>query len=158
MLTWRDAVIEDLPSIERLWDEQEDRFAVDGLENGEPSFVFTRPQLFDDGGDQQSPFYPFKHPVIRVRVAERDGEIVAFRKVEVVCEVEVVGSDEEAIKSLAKELPQECHWARGFGYESGWGLAPKRMAKVLGRVLRNSPLRVWNDLRLVGCLFRELGD
>jgi hypothetical protein len=96
--------------------------------------------------------------VLRVRVAEEDGIVTAFRITEAVCEVQLIGGTEGVVRSLGRELPEECQWARSKGFRSGWGLAPKELAKPIERSLRHTPLRPWPNLVLIGCDFQELGD
>lgn len=147
---WRDATREDLPEIERLWDEQELRFAG-------TSVKVDRPQLFADAGGSQV-FAPCRPPIMRLRVAIEDGKITGFRYVEAVPEVCLVTGSETVMRSLPQELVEECHYFRNLGFRSGWGLVPVKFAKTLGRFLRATPLRVWENLRLIGCDFSELGD
>lgn len=152
-LVWRDAVHADLPGIEELWREQELRF-----HELAPSVRAAMPDFFYPEGETEHAFYPFRPPILRVRVAERDGEIAAALVIEAVCEVQLIGGDEEVVRSLAKELPEECQWARGKGFRSGWGLAPTALSKPIERSLRHTPLRAWTNLVLIGCDFSEIGD
>ena len=153
MITWRDAVHADLPRIKELWDEQGARFAEKA-----PYVHSEMPELFYSEGETEHAFYPFKPPVLRVRVEERDGVIISWRMVEAVCEVQQVGGDEMSIRSLGRELPEECQWARAKGFRSGWGLAPREFSKPIERALRHTPLRTWPNLILIGCDFSEIGD
>ncbi len=150
IVQWRAAVPEDLPGIERLWNEQEERF------RGTQTKV-DRPQLFCAENDSRA-FFPYRAPVMRVRVAEKDGVLVGFRYVEAIPEVCLVTGDEDAMKTLAAELTEECHWAKALGFRSGWGLVPEKFARTLGRFTRYSPVRIWSKLKLIGCDFTELGD
>lgn len=152
MLTWRDATRADIPAIEQVWDRHEAM-----IREMAPTVKVDRPKLFMPEG-QEGPWGICQPPVIRVRVAEQDGVIIAFRKVELVPEVELIGADQEAVKTLGKELPEECQWARNWGFRSGWGLVPKELAKPIERSLRHTPLRAWPNLTLIGCSFDELGD
>jgi hypothetical protein len=156
---WRDAVRADLPRILELWDEQERRFAGSGVK-------VDRPELFwpaAAGKDEEEagslvPGWPYKPPIMRLRVAEKGGQIVGFRYVEAVPEVCLVTGDEDVMKTLAAELTQECHLFKSLGFRSGWGLVPEKFAKALSRFTRYSPVRLWKNLRLIGCDFSELGD
>lgn len=150
---WRDAVHADLAQIRELWNEQERRLAELA-----PTVRADMPELFYPEGETDHALYPYKPPVLRVRVEEREGVVVSCRIVEAVCEVQVIGGDQETVRSLGRELPEECQWARAKGFRSGWGLAPKELAKPIERSLRHTPLRVWPNLVLIGCLFDELGD
>lgn len=150
---WRDAVHADLAQIQELWAEQERRLAKLA-----PTVRSEMPDLFYPEGETGHALYPYKPPVLRVRVEEREGRIVSCRIVEAVCEVQLVGGDQETVRSLGRELPEECQWARAKGFRSGWGLAPKELAKPIERSLRHTPLRVWPNLVLIGCEFSELGD
>jgi hypothetical protein len=152
-VTWRDAVHADLPRIKELWDEQNRR-----LQELEPTVNAPMPELFYPEGETEHAFYPYLPPVLRVRVEERDGIVTACRVVEAICEVQLIGGDQETVRSLGRELPEECQWARAKGFRSGWGLAPKALAKPIERALRHTPLRVWPSLVLIGCDFSELGD
>ena len=62
-IRWRDAVRADLPSILKLWDEQERRFAG-------TSVRVDRPQLFWEEGETRAQGWNYKPPILRVRVAE----------------------------------------------------------------------------------------
>jgi hypothetical protein len=150
---WRDAVHADLPRLEELWAEQQVRF-----KERAPTVHAAMPELFYPEEETHHAFYPFKPPVLRVRVAEQDGVILAARIVEAVCEVQLIGGNEDVVRSLGRELPEECQWARSKGFRSGWGLAPKELAKPIERSLRHTPLRPWPNLVLIGCDFQELGD
>ena len=152
-LLWRDAVHADLARITELWQEQQQKF-----QELAPTVRSQMPELFYPIEETERVFYPFKPPILRVRVAERDGTIIACRIVESVCEVQLIGGDEEVLRSLGRELPEECQWARAKGFRSGWGLAPKELAKPIERALRHTPLRAWPNLVLIGCEFSELGD
>ncbi|HEY6250810.1 MAG TPA: hypothetical protein VI685_12690 [Candidatus Angelobacter sp.] len=148
---WRDAVRADLPRILELWDEQEERFA-------ESSVRVDRPQLFWEEGETGTPGWRYRPPIMRLRVAEKNGQIVGFRYVEAIPEVCLMTGDEDVMKTLAKELTEECHLFKSLGFRSGWGLVPERFAKALARFTRYSPVRLWKNLRLIGCDFRDLGD
>ncbi|HEY6349689.1 MAG TPA: hypothetical protein VI636_09790 [Candidatus Angelobacter sp.] len=151
---WRDAVQADLPSILELWNEQEERFA-------ESSVRVDRPQLFWEQNETRPPGWRYRPPIMRLRVAEKDGpprRIVGFRYVEAVPEVCLVTGDEDVMKTLGKELTEECHLFKSLGFRSGWGLVPEKFAKALARFTRYSPVRLWKNLRLIGCDFSELGD
>lgn len=149
-VTWRDAVPADLPRILELWDEQEKRFAGTHVR-------VDRPQLFCGPGDSQA-CAPYRPPIMRLRVAEKAGQIVGFRYVEAVPEVCLVTGDEDVMKTLGRELTEECYLFKRMGFRSGWGLVPEKFAKALARFTRYSPVRLWNGLRLIGCNFSELGD
>lgn len=150
-ITWREAAPADLPRILELWDEQEERFA-------ETTVRVDRPQLFWEEGEPRVPGWRYRPPIMRLRVAEKNGKIVGFRYVEAVPEVCLVTGDEDAMKTLAKELTEECHLFKSLGFRSGWGLVPEKFAKALARFTRYSPVRLWKNLRLIGCDFRDLGD
>ena len=152
-LIWRDATHADAPRIQELWDEQQARF-----QELAPSVQSKMPPLFYPIEETQHAFYPFRPPILRVRVVEEDGVVTACRIVEAVCEVQLIGGSADVVRSLARELPEECHWAKDKGFRSGWGLAPKELAKPIERSLRHTPLRPWPSLVLVGCDFSELGD
>lgn len=152
-VTWRAATHADLPRIQELWKAQEEYF-----HKLAPTVLSPMPELFYPIEETGHAFYPYKPPILRVQMAEKNGEVVACRIVEAVCEVQLIGGDEDVVRSLAKELPEECQWARSKGFRSGWGLAPRQMAKPIERSLRHTPLRTWPDLILVGCQFEELGD
>jgi hypothetical protein len=147
---WRDATPADLPDIDRLWDEQEIRFQGTNVK-------VDRPQLFAGPDDSQA-FAPYRPPIMRLRVAIEKGKITGFRYVEAVPEVTLVTGSEAVMRSLARELVEECHYFRNKGFRSGWGLVPVKFARSLGRFLRTTPLRVWENLRLIGCDFTDLGD
>lgn len=149
-ITWRDATPADLPDIDRLWGEQELRFQGTNVK-------VDRPQLFAGPADSQA-FAPYLPPVMRLRVAIEDGKITGFRYVEAVPEVILITGSEAVMRSLSRELVEECHYFRNKGFRSGWGLVPVKFAKSLGRFLRTTPLRIWENLRLIGCDFNELGD
>ena len=55
---WRDAVRADLPSILRLWDEQEGRFAG-------TSVRVDRPQLFWEEGETRAQRWNYNPPILR---------------------------------------------------------------------------------------------
>ena len=148
---WRDAVRADLPSILKLWEEQESRFAGTQVR-------VDRPQLFWEEGETRAQGWNYRPPIMRVRVAEKAGEIVGFRYVEAVPEVCLVTGDEDVMKTLARELTEECHLFKSLGFRSGWGLVPEKFAQALARFTRYSPVRLWKSLRLIGCDFRDLGD
>lgn len=150
-ITWRNAVREDEPALMDIWERHD--VMVRELA---PTVKIEHPKLFMPEGE--SLWGPYQAPIIMVRVAEREGVAVAFVIVEAVCEVQVIGADQDVIKTLGRELPEECHMARGFGFRSGWGLVPKEIVKPIERSLRHSPLRAWPNLVLVGCDFSELGD
>ena len=150
-VTWRDAVRADLPRILELWDEQEQRFAPIGVK-------VDRPQLFWSLPCEERAGWPYKPPIMRLRVAEKAGSIVGFRYVEAVPEVCLITGDEDVMKTLAAELTEECHLFKSLGFRSGWGLVPEKFAKALTRFIRYSPVRLWKNLRLIGCDFSELGD
>ena len=100
----------------------------------------------------------YKPPIMRLRVAEKNGQIVGFRYVEAVPEVCLVTGDEDVMKTLGRELTEECYLFKSLGFRSGWGLVPEKFAKTLARFTRYSPVRLWKGLRLIGCDFSELGD
>ena len=150
-VTWRDAVRADLPRILELWDEQEKRFAETGVR-------VDRPQLFWNEGEPHPAGWFYRAPIMRLRVAEKDGRIVGFRYVEAVPEVCLVTGDEDVMKTLGKELTEECHLFKSLGFRSGWGLVPEKFAQALARFTRYSPVRLWKGLRLIGCDFKDLGD
>jgi len=150
-VTWRDAVRADLPRILELWDEQERRFA-------DTQVKVDRPQLFWPEEANLPAGWPYKPPIMRLRVAEKGGRIVGFRYVEAVPEVCLVTGDEDVMKTLARELTEECYLFKSLGFRSGWGLVPEKFAKALSRFTRYSPVRLWKNLRLIGCDFSELGD
>lgn len=100
----------------------------------------------------------YKPPIMRLRVAEKNGQIVGFRYVEAVPEVCLVTGDEDVMKTLGRELTEECYLFKSLGFRSGWGLVPEKFAKALARFTRYSPVRLWKGLRLIGCDFSELGD
>lgn len=100
----------------------------------------------------------YRPPIMRLRVAEKAGQIVGFRYVEAVPEVCLVTGDEDVMKTLGRELTEECYLFKRLGFRSGWGLVPEKFAKALARFTRYSPVRLWNGLRLIGCDFSELGD
>lgn len=143
----------DLPRIKELWDEQNAKLA-----ELEPTIQAPMPTLFYPEGETEHAFYPYHPPILRARVAVRDGIVVSCRIVEAVCEVQLIGGDQETVKSLGRELPEECQYFRALGFRSGWGLAPKALAKPIERSLRHTPLRAWPNLVLIGCDFSELGD
>lgn len=150
-VVWRDAVRADLPSILKLWEEQEERFAGTQVR-------VDRPQLFWEEGEARAQGWNYRPPIMRVHVAENAGEIVGFRYVEAVPEVCLVTGDEDVMKTLGKELTEECHLFKSLGFRSGWGLVPEKFAQALARFTRYSPVRLWKNLRLIGCDFSELGD
>lgn len=153
-IAWRDAVRADLPRILELWDEQEQRFA-------DTSVPVDRPQLFWNEDEVPTPGWRYRPPIMRLRVAVKEGtpaQIVGFRYVEAVPEVCLVTGDEGVMKTLARELTEECHLFKSLGFRSGWGLVPEKFAKALARFTRYSPVRLWKNLRLIGCDFRDLGD
>ena len=100
----------------------------------------------------------YRPPIMRLRVAEKAGQMVGFRYVEAVPEVCLVTGDEDVMKTLGRELTEECHLFKRLGFRSGWGLVPEKFARALARFTRYSPVRLWNGLRLIGCDFSELGD
>lgn len=152
-VTWRDAVHADLPRIEELWTSQDVKFRELA-----PTVNATLPEIFYAEDDTNHAFWPFRPPILRARVAERDGVVTCAVLIEAVCEVQVIGGDEDAMRSLGRELPEDCQWARDKGFRSGWGLAPKAFAKPIERSLRHTPLKAWPNLVLIGCSFEELGD
>ena len=149
---WRDAVHADLPRVMELWDEQELRFAGTGV-------PVDRPELLYPEGETDHFFYPYKPPVIRVRVAERDGFIVMFKYQELVPETCVVGGDRECMESMGNELTADAQWLKSKHFRSGWGLIPARFINTFARFLRKHPhIRPWKSLTPVGINFSELGD
>lgn len=151
-VVWRDAVREDLPQIEKLWDEQPERFADTGVK-------VDRPKLFHDEGDTEHTFYPYQLPIVRLRVAEVDGVITGFKYQEVVVETCIVTGNDEVMKSMGNELTTDAHWLKERGFRSGFGLVPKKFAVAMKRFLRRHPhIRVWTDLVPVGVDFTEIGD
>lgn len=152
-VSWRPAVHADLPRIQELWDEQQERFRELA-----PTVSSALPELFYPENEIEHAFFPYKPPILRVQMAEKDGLAVACRIVEAVCEVQLIGGDEDVVRSLGSELPAECQWARSLGFRSGWGLAPKQLAKPIERSLRHTPLKAWPNLVLIGCDFAEIGD
>jgi hypothetical protein len=152
-IVWRDAVHADLARIWYLWAEQQERF-----QSLAPTVHAEMPELFYPEEETEHVFYPFRPPVLRVRVAEQDGMVIACLVIEAVCEVQLVGGNEDVVRSLGRELPEACQWARGKGFRSGWGLAPKKLANPIARSLRHTPLQPWPNLVLIGCDFESLGD
>lgn len=152
-VVWRDAVHADLPRITELWVAQTAR-----LRDIAPTVNAPMPELFYPVEETDHAFFPFKPPVLRVRVAERDGVVIASRIVEAVCEVQLIGGDQETMHSLGRELPEECHWAKSKGFRSGFGMVPKALKAPILRSLRHTPLQEWPSLTLVGCDFSDLGD
>jgi hypothetical protein len=151
-VTWRDAVHADLPRIMELWDEQDRRFEGTGV-------AVDRPELFYPEGETQHAFYPYKPPILRVRIAEVDGEIVGFKYQEAVPETCVVTGNEDAMKTLGNELTEDAHWAKSKGFRSGWGLIPSKFIDGMRYFLRRHPhIRPWKSLTPVGIDFSELGD
>jgi hypothetical protein len=150
-VTWRDAIPTDLPRILELWDEQEKRFASTNVR-------VDRPGLFFAPEDDRPAGWRYKPPIMRMRVAEKGGVIVGFRYVEAVPEVCLVTGDEDVMKTLGKELTEECYLFKSLGFRSGWGLVPEKFANALARFTRYSPVRLWKGLRLIGCDFSDLGD
>ncbi len=151
-VTWRDATHADLPRIHELWDEQESRFDGTGI-------PVDRPQLLYPVEEKGHFFYPYFPPVVRVRVAEREGVIVMWKYQELVPETCIVGSDKEAMESIGNELTADAHWAKSKGFRSGWGLIPAKFISVFARFLRNHKhIRPWKSLTPVGINFKELGD
>lgn len=151
-VSWRVAIPQDLQAIKRLWDEQERRFAGSGI-------PVDRPELFLTPDAMDSPFYPYRPPIVFASVAEREGKIVALRITEAVLEVQFVGDDREAIASLGKELTADAHLAKRMGFRSGWGLVPAKFARVLGRFLKPWPhIRAWPGLAPVGINLKEIGE
>jgi hypothetical protein len=142
----------DLPRILELWDEQDQRFAGTGV-------VPDRPQLFRPEGDSNHIWYPYCPPVIRVQVAEEDGVITGFKYQEAVLETCVVTGSTEVMKTMGLELTADAHWAKSYGFRSGWGLIPKKFVNAFARFLRAYPhIRPWRSLTPVGIDFKELGD
>lgn len=179
---WRDAVPADLPRILELWDEQEKRFASTAVRVDRPQLFWENPgnrpstarrDLRQVTGDRQTqeppqnlqrqatsgiPGWRYKPPIMRLRVAEKDRKIVGFRYVEAVPEVCLITGDEDVMKTLGKELTEECYLFKSLGFRSGWGLVPEKFANALARFTRYSPVRLWKGLRLIGCDFSDLGD
>src|SRR5205823_222528 len=77
-VSWRDATRDDVPQIERLWAEQQAKFAELA-----PTVQAAMPKLFLPEG-QAGPCGPYQPPILRVLVAERSGEVVACRTLEAV--------------------------------------------------------------------------
>jgi hypothetical protein len=159
-VTWRDAVPADLPRILELWDEQEKRFAGTNVRVDRPQLFFENdePHASDSPRAPRAGGWRYRPPIMRLRVAEKAGQIVGFRYVEAVPEVCLVTGDEDVMKTLGRELTEECYLFKRLGFRSGWGLVPEKFAKALARFARYSPVRLWNGLRLIGCDFSELGD
>jgi hypothetical protein len=151
-MIWRDAVHADLPAIEKLWQEQQQRF-----HEMAPTVKSEMPVLFLPEG-QTGPCGIFQPPILRVRVAERDGEIIASRVVEAVCEVQLIGGDQEVVNSLGKELPEECQWAKSRGFRSGLGSDPKGIGKAHRAKPAAHAFAASGNVVLIGCDFSELGD
>lgn len=151
-IVWRDACHADLLRIQELWDAQETRFAGTGV-------PVDRPKLFYPEGETGHFFYPYFPPVMRVRVAERDGLIVGFKYNEAVLETCVITGEKEVMETMGNELTADAHWFKDKGFRSGWGLIPSRFVKVFARFLRKHPhIRPWKSLTPVGINFQELGD
>lgn len=151
-VAWRDAVHADLPKILELWDAQDARFAGTGV-------PVDRPELFYAEDDRDHFFFPYKPPVVRVRVAECGGEIVGWKYQEAVLETCVITGDKEVMESIGNELTDDAHWAKGKGFRSGWGLIPQKFVNAFARFLRKHPhIRPWRSLTPVGINFSELGD
>lgn len=110
---WRDAVHADLPRIMELWDEQEARFSGTGV-------PVDRPDLLYPEGEVDHFFYPYKPPVMRVRVAVEDGIITGFKYNEAVLETCVVTGSAEVMKTMGNELTEDAHWFKAKGFRSGW--------------------------------------
>jgi hypothetical protein len=179
---WRDADPADLPRILELWDEQEKRFASTQVRVDRPQLFWENPDnrpstasrdLRPATGHSEKPMqqqsvqrqetpqtsgWRYKPPIMRLRVAEKNEQIVGFRYVEAVPEVCLVTGDEDVMKTLGKELTEECYLFKSLGFRSGWGLVPEKFANALARFTRYSPVRLWKGLRLIGCDFSELGD
>ena len=169
---WRDAEPADLPRILELWDEQENRFASTQVRVDRPQLFWENPgnrpeatghsekqtQEQNLQSEDTSRGWRYKPPIMRLRVAEKNGQIVGFRYVEAVPEVCLVTGDEDVMKTLGRELTEECYLFKSLGFRSGWGLVPEKFAKALARFTRYSPVRLWKGLRLIGCDFGELGD
>jgi hypothetical protein len=138
-IRWRNGIPPDLPRLQELWNEQEQRFAGTGVKVDRPDL--TRP------------------PTMCVRVAEKDGQVVGFYHVEAVAELSIVTGDEDVMRSLAPEMATLSHWLKAAGMRTGWGLVPKKFAASMGRFLRKFPLiRKWTVFEIFGCDFTELGD
>lgn len=151
-VVWRAAVHADLPRILELWDEQDARFAETGV-------PVDRPELFYPDGDTDHYCYPYHAPLVRVRVAERDGEIVGWKYQEAVLETCVITGDKEVMDSLGNELTEDAQWAKSKGFRSGWGLVHTKFVNAMARALRKFPhIRPWRNLTPVGINFNELGD
>jgi hypothetical protein len=151
-ITWRPATREDLPRIEQLWAEQDERFSGSGAK-------VDRPVLFYEEDEEARPFYPYKPPVLNVVVAEKAGEVVGFRYTEAVPEMSIVTGDKDVMESLGSALTHEAHWLKQKGFRSGWGLVPQKFVGAMGRFLRRYPhIRPWRSLTPVGIDFSELGD
>lgn len=149
---WREAAHADLPRILELWDEQDARFA----DTGAP---VDRPELFYPEGETDHHFYPYRAPILRVTVAERNGEIVAFKYSEAVPEMCIVTGDRAVMDSIGMELTAEAHWLKAKGFRTGWGLIPKKFVNAFGRFLRKYPhIRTWREMTPVGINFEEIGD
>jgi hypothetical protein len=151
-VTWRPAVHADLPRILELWADQEQRFDGTGV-------PVDRVPLFAAEDDQANPLYPFRFPIVRVRVAEEDGVITGFKYQEVVFETCVVTGSAAVMKTMGVELTEDAHWAKAQGTRSGWGLIPKKFVNAFAHFLKRYPhIRPWRSLTPVGINFEELGD
>lgn len=135
-----------------LWDAQERRFSGTGV-------VIDKPKLLLPEGDTNHFCYPYCAPVLRLRVAEKNGVILGFKYQEAVPETCIVTGDKEVMESLGEELTADAHWLKSKGFRSGWGLIPKKFVNAFARFLRKYPhVRPWRDLTPVGIMFSELGD
>jgi hypothetical protein len=120
-VTWRESKREDVPAIHRVWDAH-DRM----LEEIAPTIKAPRPELFMQEG-KEGPWGPYQPPIIRVRVAERDGEIVACMLIEAVAEVQLVGADQEVVdrwrRNCLKSVTGQKRWGSnraGDWYLKSW--------------------------------------
>jgi hypothetical protein len=146
------AVHADIPAILQLWDEQDERFQETGVK-------VDRPTLFYEEHETDRAYFPYRPPVVRVAVAEKDGVIVGFRYTECIPEVCIVTGDKDVMDTLGAELTREAHWAKQQGFRSGWGLVPAKFSKAIARFLRRFPhIRAWTTLTPIGIDFSELGD
>jgi hypothetical protein len=130
-------------------------FARDGVGSVSTDSALEPPRALDQS---RATGWRYKPPIMRLRVAEKNGQIVGFRYVEAVPEVCLVTGDEDVMKTLGRELTEECYLFKSLGFRSGWGLVPEKFANALARFTRYSPVRLWKGLRLIGCDFSELGD
>lgn len=149
-VTWRPAVPQDLPRLEELWHEQEERFR-------DTDIPVDRPQLFSD--NPLHPFYPYRWPILHVAVAEEDGVVTGFQTTEAVAEASIITGSRAVMRSLGVRLTEEARWAKEAGMRSGWGLIPAKFADAVAHFLRAYPhIRPWKSLTPVGINFSELGD